>query len=791
MRNLVDYFSIWLRTTGATVWGAPACVALVLTLLTFLPGAEAVFSPVDRMFRQFVAEHAQHIEPNHVSVIVVDKKTVDELGVAKCFAQSSHGEMLDRLHQAASVVIDMTMLCDEADGPALAAAIKRHGRIVLPAHVSPVVVEPDIALFPAPQLMAVATAVGQRTIVVGSDHLIQGVLPYVLIPETGRRLPHVALEAIRVAGMELPFANVEDLIHERVSNLGRLQQGVLSVALPTRFDLKRYSYVDVLKGAVPDSTWRGQIVYIGDGVSDRAGMYNLSSSPSREGRVRESEANAMMTEALIDGHILGKPPALAKYLINAIAVGGTLAIGLFLTGWRMFAAVFVWLALYVSICAVSLLREAYWLPPGAVAVSCGIVFALCGWSRAGRLRASLFHEYKQLQKQVGPALMNGSGPAPSGASRDGRGGAITPDDDGVSHVMKQIRGLQSGYMEMMETLPYAVFVEEHGNLAMCNERGRVLLASLGAEAAPQAGPAGAPPQLPDHPIVTQMRSAIVEAKAQGHMRSFELELNGRMHTIIVTPFSDGERYDSTASMTCVVDIHDVRAAVENDRVSLRHMVHDLRSPLATVLSLLEERLDAKSKADSGLFKDLHKLVDYSLRVAQDFTQLSRAGHLDSRDFVLLDVTDIVADAVDGIWHAARAKDIAIETGPCDEPAHTRGNRGMLLRAMVNVLDNAVKYSAGGTRVTVKVTVAGEWVDVSFTDQGIGISEAAQERLFEPFFQVEARPQDASRGVGLGLPFVMEVLKQHGGQVLVQSTLGSGSCFTLRLPLVTAASPKVV
>lgn len=762
--------------------------ALALTLLTYLPGAEAVFSPVDRMFRQLVAELAAHGEPNHVSVIVVDKKTVDELGVAKCFAQSSHGEMLDRLQEAASVVIDMTMLCDEADGPALAAAIERHGRIVLPAHVSPVVVEPDIVLFPAPLLAGVATAVGQRTIVVGSDHLIQGLLPYVQIPGTARKLPHVALEAVRVAGMELPFANVEDVIHDRVSNLGRLQQGVLSLALPTRFSLKRYSYVDVLKGAIPDSTWRGQIVYIGDGVSDRAGLYHLSSSPDSEGRVRESEANAMMTEALIDGHILGTPPVIAKFLINAIAVGGTLLIGLFLSGWRMFAAMVVWLMLYVSISVVSLLWEAYWLPPGAVVVSCGLVFALCGWSRAGQLRASLFHEYEQLQKQVGPALMNASGSAPRAQGGDGHAAAAAPDGHAVSHVMQQIRGLQSGYMEMMETLPYAVFVEEGGNLAMCNERGRVLLASLNADGAAQATQEGAGPQLPqlpDHPIVDQLRKAIVEAKIEGHMRSFELELNGRTHTIIVTPFSDGERYNSTASMTCVVDIHDVRAAVENDRITMRHMVHDLRSPLATVLSLLEERLDAKSKADSGLFKDLHKLVDYSLRVAQDFTQLSRAGHLDSKDFVPLAVGDIVADAVDAIWHAARAKGIAIETESSDRDAHTRGNRDMLLRAMINVLDNAVKYSPGDTRVTVKIAVTGDWVDVLFADQGIGISEAAQERLFEPFFQVEARPRDASRGVGLGLPFVKEVIRQHKGKVMVQSTLGSGSGFTLRLPLVSA------
>ena len=778
LKNMFIRLSGLGRTADTSVW-MMAGVTFALIVFTCLPVAQSLFSPLDRSYRQFVAKHDVYGSIDQVSVIMIDNKSVQQLGVNKCFSQSSHARMLERLHSADSVVIDMMLLCAERDGPELAAAIARHGRVVLPSYVSPEGVNPDIVLRPDALLMSRAASTGQRSIVVGGDDLVNGFLPYINVPATGEVLAHVIIEAIRVARKALPIDRIEDYIQDSVSSLGKRQPGVMSMRLPTRFHLKRYSYVDVLNGAIPASQWRGKIVFIGSSVTDTGRLYHLSAGSHPDSGVHGTEASAMMAEALLEGHVLGKPPFLVSLGINAMTLTGTLLICLLFSGWRMYTAMALWFAVYVAVNLLALLHWSYWLPPGAVMAAGVGVFALCGWRRAGTVSASLVRAYRQLQQDAPDPLT-----AVSPGARDARSASLKNAwyfrGDKVARIMKDIRGWQSGYVEMMDTLPYAVFVEEHGQLVTYNARGRALLGAFDIHAPS--------PRLPDHPILNQVREAITEARASGHMRSFEMTLQARTHTIMVAPFSDGARYDSTASLICVLDIHDLRAEIESDQVTLRHMAHDMRSPLATVRSMLEERLQANSKADAGFIANIHKLVDYSLRVTQGYTDLSRAGHLDRRAFIEIDVDDLIAEAVDRLWHTALAKDILLTTREGAAPACVHGNRNMLLRAMVNLLDNAIKYSPPHTQVNIHAVMASQWVEISVEDQGIGVSQEAQRRLFEPFFQVSATPWDAGLGVGLGLPFVMTVAQQHMGTVNVTSSPGSGSCFTLRLPVTQPSAP---
>lgn len=765
MRNLLDRLSTRLGRVHPTTWGL-VVVAVVLIFLTALPAAEAPFAHPDRVYRQALAAYAAQREPSHVAVILIDRHTVQTIGVQQCFAQSSHAQMLAHLHEAASVVVDMTMMCSESDTPALVASIKAQGRVVLPVHVYPDSERPDVALFPVPALMAAAAAVGQRTLVVGSDHLVQGILPYAQAPQTGDPLTHLTLQAIRVAGMTLPFGPLQDLVQNRVSGLGDINTGVLPVLLPARFDLPWYSYADVLQGRVPDSTWQGRIVYIGDGVSDRAGRYNLSSEP--EARLSGTEANAMVTEALLDGHILRALPTWILWAIHAVAIVGTLLICVRLSGWLMACAMVAWLALLLVAEGVLLLQAAYWLAPGAVVAACCVMVALAGWRRAGSLRGALLDEYARWRRHDRVGVRAGHMPS-----------VVHAQD--VGQVMAQIRGWQSEYLETLDALPYAVFIEEAGRVIRRNGGARTLVAHLRSEAMSRAQ---------TRVLLRQIRDLTDQAKAQGSIHSLEVVLARRVHRLIVTPFASGDQYGSGASMICVVDVHDIRAAADKDRATLRHMAHDMRSPLATVLSLLEDRLQAggasnatAGHADDEVLADMHKLVDYSLRVAEDFTQLSRAGHIDPARFVPVPINDLVMDAVDQLWRPAQAQNIDIGTSLWSSEIHVSGQRDMLLRALVNLLDNAVKYSPRDSAITVRVQrdASAREVVVSIRDQGLGIDEASQSQLFEPFFQVGGAAPAASRGVGLGLAFVRSVARAHGGDVRVESRLGAGSCFSLHLP----------
>jgi two-component system sensor histidine kinase SenX3 len=101
--------------------------------------------------------------------------------------------------------------------------------------------------------------------------------------------------------------------------------------------------------------------------------------------------------------------------------------------------------------------------------------------------------------------------------------------------------------------------------------------------------------------------------------------------------------------------------------------------------------------------------------------------------------------------------------------------------VVNLLDNAVKYSDEGAPVEVAVAESDGWVDVLVRDRGVGIPAKDLERIFERFYRVDrARSRDTG-GTGLGLSIVRHVATNHGGDVLVESQEGLGSTFTLRLP----------
>ncbi|AOK52630.1 ATP-binding protein [Burkholderia stagnalis] len=747
------------------VWPLTAGVAL-LAALSCTPAAETLLSPLDRLYWNLVATCVDYGERDDVVVISIDKKTIAELGGGASYARTSHAQVLDRLGGASSVVLDMTMFGPARGDDALAAAIARQGRVVLPAHVSPEGTRADTVLLPAPQLRGVAAAVGQRSVVLGSDYLVQGIVPYVRTDNSDGELPHVALQAIHVAGASLPAGDVRLHVQDHVSWLGRIEARSLALFLPTRFNLDRYSYVDVLKGRIPESAWHGRIVFIGDAMSDLSGVYDLSMSEG--GRLRRVEVDALVTQALLDGHILSREPAAIQVAVSIVVATVMLLICMLVPGWRMYAFAIGWLATFVAAELVLLLHWSYWTPLGPLLAVCVLIFAVSGWRRAGSLRAFLLNEYEMLRGLAGNHAFVG---LPHAAGAD----AAMPTKDEVEIAMQRIRAWQTAYVDMIETLPYPIFVEQHGELLMCNARGRAMLETLDADGDEAV-----------RRVLAIARDEVLTAKATGKIHSVELALNGRTQMMMVTPFGDGDRHSSTASMICIVDIHNVKAAVESDRLTLRHMAHDLRNPLSTVLSLLEERNQADGTIDEDFLADLHKLVDYSLRVAQDFTQLSRAEHLDTRAYVPVSANDLAAEAVDQVWHSANGKRIRVEGPHYDgDDVFVLGNRDMLLRALANLLDNAIKYSAEETAVDVWIDADDRQVSVAVQDQGIGIPADAMPRLFEPFFQVDGMYRDASRGVGLGLPFVKAVIERHGGSVDVTSTPGQGSRFTVRLPKTIA------
>jgi two-component system sensor histidine kinase SenX3 len=151
------------------------------------------------------------------------------------------------------------------------------------------------------------------------------------------------------------------------------------------------------------------------------------------------------------------------------------------------------------------------------------------------------------------------------------------------------------------------------------------------------------------------------------------------------------------------------------------------------------------------------------------------------------VDNVVTEAVDRTRTTALARGITL-TQEGEPSLELLGSEAQLVTALVNLLDNAVSYSADGTTVSVRTALVDGLVEITVADQGIGIAEKDLERVFERFYRADPARSRATGGTGLGLAIVKHVANNHGGTVSVSSIEGLGATFTLRFP---SSSPAQV
>jgi len=212
--------------------------------------------------------------------------------------------------------------------------------------------------------------------------------------------------------------------------------------------------------------------------------------------------------------------------------------------------------------------------------------------------------------------------------------------------------------------------------------------------------------------------------------------------------------------------------------------HELKTPIASV-SLLAEALDQAADEPDQVRRFAGRLSTEAARLAHITSEVIELSRLQARDAlrpdVLVAIKGVVADAVDQNRIVAAAKHVEIAVRASGS-AQVYGDRPLLVVAVHNLIANAIAYSSEGGRVGVGVKVADGTVEISVTDQGIGIQRDDLDRVFERFFRVDQARSRNTGGSGLGLSIVKHTVQNHGGDVRVWSTPERGSTFTIRLPL---------
>jgi two-component system phosphate regulon sensor histidine kinase PhoR len=241
------------------------------------------------------------------------------------------------------------------------------------------------------------------------------------------------------------------------------------------------------------------------------------------------------------------------------------------------------------------------------------------------------------------------------------------------------------------------------------------------------------------------------------------------------------------------DLTPLRRVEEMRADFIANASHELRTPLAALLGFIET-LQGPAKNDAAAREKFLTIMQGQAarmaRLIDDLLSLSRIelnAHLQPNTAV--DLATIVRQVVDGLQTLARDRGVEIKVSAPPEALTVLGDRDELVRAVENLVENALKYGAAGKRVDITLaqgqTRAGSpEARIGVRDYGPGIPPEHLPRLTERFYRVDVADSRAQGGTGLGLALVKHVLNRHGGRLSIESTLGAGATFTMHLPLRT-------
>ncbi|WP_211467353.1 CHASE2 domain-containing protein [Collimonas silvisoli] len=750
----------------------------------------------------WLLQHQSRPPSTDIVIVTIDNSSLAQLGRWP-WSRLHHAEALRRIAAGSPRAVMYNVLFTE---PSAEDAVLAQAMSLAPVYL-PMVVESGQTnphsghgLLPVEPLRAVAAGIGHINLETDRDGIVRNIA---LFEGNSQRLwPQFTLPAYwaeRGRQAPLPMAAPTGQAEPAPSTFPPLLRvnGMLIPFSDPDASYAHVSFIDVLRGRVPSDFFHNKFVLVG-ATADGLLEHVTTAVSSHNGSMAGIDIHANILDALLSGryieHFACWPTVLYSLLPLALLFTGFL----FLTPSQSILLLLTLMFATLGASSMLLLYGDIWIMPVPALITLVAIYPLWSWRRLEVAMSFIGAELEQLAEE--PQLVqNRRNTAISSAGQE-----LERNISLIREAAQQVRDLKRFVWDSLNSLPDPVLVADRsGYVRLVNQPARDCLA------APSGGELEGC-TLPE--LLCTLKFVRFIGSESGLERCLQwpylldpsrIEDTAVMEQGVEVQSAAGQqyvlKYARCMSMTgdligWIANLSDVTIlhAAQSQRDEMLHLLsHDMRSPQASIVALIElERPGPDFPSVNLAFDRIERYARRALALADSFVQLAAAETQDYA-FEVVNFADILNSAVDEVWPLANARKIQLACDIADSEFLIKAECSMIARALVNLLNNAIKYSPPHTHIECLLSInkgLPDQVECVIRDQGYGIAHEHKMRLFERFHRFRSVGQPYSDGVGLGLTFVKTVVVRHGGSIHCESAPGHGTTMTMRLPL--AASVKL-
>lgn len=828
-----------------------ATILLILCVLALFTARGGWLWRIDQTLYDAAISSLQRPADERIVIVGIDDESLLRIGKWP-WPRAVYATLINNLTQAdaKAVALDISLsdtdLNNVAGDTALMVAIKANGRVVLPVINAAAGAAGRAEMRPAALFSGAAAKLGHITVDVDPDGIVRSVYlrggsPNPVHPQLGLGALQVA-EPARFAQLDpMPGELNPENALENAQDTARRRQNPLESGVwridswyhipfagpPGHF--KTVSFIDVLMkkdlGAL-----KNKIVVVGAATPNLGDAYPTPVSGRSYGMLG-TEIHANVMQSLLEGRDLKRAPAWVAGVVACVVIGLLLFSYLWLSPRVSIVFTFVLMALTLVACVGLFHLGQIWISPAIALIAAAFTYPLWSWRRLEATQRYLLEELERLRSEPGnvPGDVPSRALASHSASQLGQMGTSKLDAshffgvpisiefgadvvqrriDEVREATERLRNLRRFVSDSLDALPEATLVcDRSGTVTLANSCAIALLTN-GPEGVKAITPSPAAIAIVGAKIFWVLRHVIREDLKSWQQLFSDVESTGQAVSVEAKWGEQkeflaqaGPLFDANGNLNGIilvlVDIFALRQSERRRDETLRFLSHDMRSPQASILTLLElYREDPDDMPVEKLTNRIHRYATRTLVLADDFLRLAKAERATPKDFTLLELNELLQDAVEEAWTLSSAKkiEITVADNAFEDGAFIEGDRDLCTRALLNLLSNAVKYSPPETAIQCGITRVGDNWDIKIADQGYGIAEEDLPKLFTRFTRLKHDAQPEEEGIGLGLVFVKTVIVSHGGDMRVESRVfrassgisgDHGTTFVVSLPAVEA------